>query len=238
MKKILPFVAAIGMLFLCASCSRRNGGTKLANESDSLAYIIGMNVGMNLQRMDSTLNADALCEGIRDQMRGTARFTPEEARTYYLRQITYERPERIRAYEERFLEDIRLSNRSFARTTSGLTYTVEAVGDEKFTPSNSRDTVCVRYVMRAADGRQLYSSYDRGDTVRAALGDLLKGLQESVRLIGKGGKMEAWVPAASAFGTAGDAALGVPPNATLFFEIELVDVDKFTPRRAVSGQLF
>ena len=74
--------------------------------------------------------------------------------------------------------------------------------------------------------------------MRAARGDLLKGLRESVRLIGKGGKMEAWVPAASAYGAAGDSELGVAPNATLFFEIELVDVDKYSARRRSGSQLF
>lgn len=230
--------ALVGVLLLAVACSKSTGGMKLADEADSLAYIIGMNVGMNLQRMDSTIHVDAVCEGIRDYFRQNTRFTVEEARTYYLRHITYERPERVRAYEERFLEDIRQSNRSYARTKSGLTYTVEAVGDETFTPTNARDTVSVRYIMRTADGKQLYSSYDRGDTVRAALGDLLKGLQESVRLIGKGGKMEAWVPAASAYGTAGSTELGVAPDATLFFEIELVDVDKYSGRRTSGTQLF
>ena len=223
MKKTIAAALAVAVLLLTAACSKNTGSVKLADEADSLAYIIGMNVGMNLQRMDSSIRVDAVCEGIRDYLGGNARFTVEEARTYYLRHITYERPERIRAYEEQFLEDIRQSNRSYARTKSGLTYTVEAVGDETFTPANARDTV---------------SSYDRGDTVRAALGDLLKGLQESVRLIGKGGKMEAWVPAASAYGAAGDSELGVAPNATLFFEIELVDVDKYSARRRSGSQLF
>ncbi len=236
MKKTIAALAA-GALLL-AACSKNGGGVKLAGEADSLAYIIGMNVGMNLQRMDSAIRVGAVCEGIRDYFRGSTRFTAEEARTYYLRHITYEQPERIRAYEERFLEDIRQSNRSYARSKSGLTYTVETVGDENFTPTSPRDTVSLRYVMRTADGKQLYSSYDRGDTVRAALGDLLKGLQESVRLIGKGGKMEAWVPAASAYGAEGDTELEVAPNATLFFEIELVDVDKYTGRRTSGTQLF
>lgn len=237
MKNRIAAVAAASLL-LAGACSKGAVGVKLRNESDSLAYIIGMNVGQNLLRMDSTINAAAVCEGIRDQFNGNTRFTPVEARTYYLRHITYERPERIRAYEEQFLEDIRQSNRSYARTKSGLTYTVEVIGDEQFTPTNSRDTVAVRYVMRTADGQQLYSSYDRGDTVRAALGDLLKGLQESVRLIGKGGKMEAWLPAASAYGAQGDDELGVLPHATLFFEIELVDVDKYSSRRTSQREVF
>ena len=144
MKKTIAAALAVAVLLLTAACSKNTGSVKLADEADSLAYIIGMNVGMNLQRMDSSIRVDAVCEGIRDYLGGNARFTVEEARTYYLRHITYERPERIRAYEEQFLEDIRQSNRSYARTKSGLTYTVEAVGDETFTPANARDTVLLR----------------------------------------------------------------------------------------------
>lgn len=84
----------------------------------------------------------------------------------------------------------------------------------------------MRYVMRTVDGRELYSSYERGDTVRMSVRDLLPGLQESVRLIGRGGRMVTWLPAAEAYGAAGDAALDVQPNATLCFEIELIDVKK------------
>lgn len=232
MKKIL--LTAACALTLTASCSSNGGGVstvKFASAADSMAYIVGMNVGLNLQRMDSTLNPEAVAAGVRDVLRGTARLTIDDARTYYLRQITYEEPARIRAYEEQFLEEIRLSNRSYARTKSGLTYTIAEIGDEKLTPSSNRDTVLVRYVLRDIEGKELYSSYEQGDTLRSAVGDLLAGLGESVRLIGQGGKMEVWVPAAEAYGTVGEPSLGVAPHATLFFELELVGVDKYNSRR-------
>ena len=227
-------LAAACALTLAAACSSNGGGNstaKLASAADSMAYIIGMNVGLNLLHMDSTLHPEAVAAGVRDVLRGEPRLSLDEARTYYLRQITFEEPARIRAYEEEFLEEIRQSNRSYARTKSGLTYTIEEIGNEKLTPTNSRDTVFLRYVLRDASGTQLYSSYDRGDTLRSAAGDLLPGVEESLRLIGEGGKMEAWVPSAEAYGTIGDKTLGVAPNATLFFELELVGVEKYNARR-------
>ena len=51
-----------------------------------------------------------------------------------------------------------------------------------------------------------------------------------VKLIGKGGKINAWMPSSAAYGAEGDKELGVAPNATLYFEIELVDLDKYTTR--------
>ena len=85
-------------------------------------------------------------------------------------------------------------------------------------------------VLRTADGEELYSSYERGDTVRSLVRNLRRGVQESVKLIGKGGKINAWMPSSAAYGAEGDKELGVAPNATLYFEIELVDLDKYTTR--------
>ena len=145
--------------------------------------------------------------------------------------MNYTLPEKARAYEEQFLADIAKSNRSYARTTSGVTYTVAEVGDQNLVPTSDRDTVAVRYVIRTADGAEKYSSYARGDTLRSALGDLRRGEREVLKLVGKGGRVDAWLPAAAAYGADGKAEWGIGPNATLRYEMEVVDVVKFTHRR-------
>ena len=42
---------------------KSGGSVKLAVDTDSVAYVIGMNIGRNLQRMDSTIRVEAVCEG-------------------------------------------------------------------------------------------------------------------------------------------------------------------------------
>lgn len=215
---------------LAVGCSLK-GEVTLATEADSIAYVIGMNVGLNLLRMDSTLNTGVVCQAIGDVYAGRTRFTSDQARAIYLRYVNYSKPERIRAYESQFLDDYVRTNRSYARTPSGLTYTVEAVGDEQLTPKSDRDTVSIRYAVRTAEGRTVESSFERGDTTRMAVGDLLPGVRESVRLVGQGGRINAWLPAALAYGAAGDDSLGVAPNTTLYYQIELLEVVKDDPRR-------
>lgn len=227
MKKTVIFMLAA--VVLSVACSKnKGGGVKLRSDVDSLAYVIGMNVGMNLMKMDSTLNVNALCEGIRDVFLSGTKLAAADAEIFYLRYVNYALPEKARAYEEQFLEDIVKSNYSYARTASGVAYTVEAIGDEKHTPAGERDTVAIRYLLRTTDGTQLFSSYDRGDTLRAALRDLTKGMQESLKLIGKGGRIKAWMPSSAAYGATGNAELRVKPNSTLYYEIELVEVDKYS----------
>ena len=103
------------MALLAGACSRKSGGgVKLKADTDSVAYIIGMNVGMNLLKMDSTLNVNAVCEGIRDVFRAGAKLSADDAEVYYLRYMNYVLPEKARAYEEQFLADFAKSNRSYA----------------------------------------------------------------------------------------------------------------------------
>ena len=47
---ILPIL----MLTLWSGCSKSGGGVKLHTDTDSVAYVIGLNVGANLLKMDST----------------------------------------------------------------------------------------------------------------------------------------------------------------------------------------
>ena len=157
-------------------------------------------------------------------------MTVEAAETFYLSYVNYALPEKARAYEEQFLADIAKSNRSYARTSSGVTYTVEEVGDQDRIPTSDRDSVALRWVIRTADGKDIVSSYEQGDTVRSALRNLNRGVQESLKLIGAGGRIQAWMPADMAYGAEGDEALGIGPNATLYYEIELLDVDKYANR--------
>ena len=111
-----------------------------------------------------------------------------------------------------------------------MTYEVLDVGDESQTARNSQDTVSFRYTARTVADEVVDSSYDRGDTTRMAVGDLMPGLQQSVKLIGKGGRINVWIPARLAYGKEGDESLGIRPNATLFYEIELLDVKRSSRR--------
>lgn len=218
-------LAAIGTFIGCSKSGNGSGGA-LHTETDSVAYVLGMNIGRNLRQMDSTLNVQAVCQGVLDHFAGRERMTPAEAQAFYLNYINVARPEHIREYENRYLEDVSRNNRSYARTKSGVTYTVEEIGDESLTPKNGTDTVSIRYVARTIDGKVFHSSFERGDTTRTALSDLPEGLRESVMLIGKGGHVNAYVPAALGYGAEGNDSLGVKPNATLYYEVDLLEMER------------
>lgn len=223
---ILAITAA--PLLLGVSCNKHS--RSLSVETDSLSYVIGMNVGYNLLQMDSTLNIEAVCAAIRDIYTGETAMDMDEARVYFLRQMNYTIYEKFKLYEERFLSDLAKSDRSFVRTKSGVTYKIPEIGDQQALATNSRDTVVIRYRLSRQDGSVVESSFDRADTTRIALSDLVKGLQETIKLVGSGGSLNAWIPSELAYGTAGNEALEIAPNSTLYYEIDVLDVIPYRRR--------
>lgn len=60
-----------------------------------------------------------------------------------------------------------------------MTYAVEVLGDQEQIPVSDRDSVALRYIIRTADGADVYSSYERRDTLRTSLGSLNKGMKRA-----------------------------------------------------------
>lgn len=194
----------------------------LASGRDSLAYIIGMNIAEQLQKMDSTINVGVVCRAIVEQSEGSAIMSREQARENYLRYTLYTEPEQRRGYEERFLADLAANNRSYTRTRSGLTYNINVIGNESNVAKGNNDWVVLNYTISRVGGEVIVAD----ERVEGALSDLPLGVAESVKLIGKGGRIESWIASKLAYGEAGNPELGIEPIETLFYKIEVVDVEK------------
>ena len=217
-------------LHLLVACggekSVQTAAPQMQSSADSMSYVMGMNLGRNLMGIDSMLNVDMVCEGLRDAYKSSAKLSDEEARMAYLKYMNYDNYERIKEFETQFLAEIRRADRKFVATTSGLTYKVVDLGDLKRTVRNNRDTMLVRYRMLNMAGEVVDTTYLRGDTLRIAAGDVPKGVLEATKLIGKGGHIEAWVPSLLGYGADGCDSLGVKPNTVLYYELWLVDVER------------
>ena len=198
----------------------------MQNSADSMSYVIGLNLGANLMGIDSLLNVDAVCEGLRDAYLSVPKLNAEEARAAYLKYMNYDIYERVDAFEKRFLEDLRREDRKFVATSSGLTYKVHTLGDMKKVVRNNRDTILLRYRVLDVAGAVVDTSHYRSDTLRIAVGSMPRGVIEASKLIGEGGHMETWVPSRLAFGSAGCDSLAVLPNTMLYYELWLVDVEE------------
>ncbi len=120
------------------------------------------------------------------------------------------------------------------RTDSGLEYVDVIEGKGK--PPRAGQTCVVHYTGwlwdKGAKGKQFdtskeanHSEVDRGVpfTFHLGKGEVIKGWDEGVSGMKIGGKRELLIPAKLAFGERGAGGV-IPPNATLFYEVELLEV--------------
>ena len=107
-------------------------------------------------------------------------------------------------------------------TPSGLVYRSLKDGDGA-NPTAS-DTVKVHYRGTFPDGREFDSSYKRNAPAQFPLGGVIKCWTEGVQKMKIGGKAKLTCPAMIAYGERGAGGGLIPPNATLQFEVELLEI--------------
>ncbi len=107
-------------------------------------------------------------------------------------------------------------------TSSGLMYVVMKEGAGDLTPSKGT-TVSAHYTGKLLDGTKFDSSYDRGQPISFAVGvgQVIKGWDEAFLDMKKGEKRVLIIPADLGYGPSGRGP--IPPNATMVFDVELVD---------------
>ncbi|NOZ34642.1 MAG: FKBP-type peptidyl-prolyl cis-trans isomerase [Chlorobi bacterium] len=107
-------------------------------------------------------------------------------------------------------------------TASGLYYIETKAGTG--TQAKAGNIVDVQYTGTFLDGKKFDSSYDRNEPFEFTLGrgDVIKGWDEGVAYMKKGGKATLIMPSSLAYGASGAGT--IPPYTSLIFEVELVDV--------------
>ena len=116
-------------------------------------------------------------------------------------------------------------NGQATRTASGLQYWDIVVGAGA-TAVPGRP-VKVHYTGWLTSGEKFDSSLDRGQPFVFPLGEgqVIKGWDEGVAGMKEGGKRQLRIPPALGYGETGAGGV-IPPNATLVFDVELLEVGK------------
>jgi len=111
----------------------------------------------------------------------------------------------------------------FEITDSGLRYKIihEADGAKPL----KGQTVAVHYKGMFPDGSVFDSSYKRGNPIEfpVGMGNVIAGWDEGILLLNKGSKARFVIPSHLGYGERG-AGGAIPPNATLVFDVELMDI--------------
>ncbi len=109
-------------------------------------------------------------------------------------------------------------------TPTGLVY--RSLKDGEGASPTAADSVKVHYRGTLPDGTEFDSSYKRNAPAQFPLGGVIKCWTEGVQKMKVGGKAKLTCPPNIAYGERGAGGGLIPPNATLLFEVELLEIAK------------
>lgn len=220
-----------GLLLAAFTFTFNAWATELNTEEQKLGYIIGMDIGKSLRDQKTQVDLDTLTEAIRATYKGEAlALTDEEAaaiRKEYVEKRQAEQQAQAAAAGQanlaegqKFLAE-NLTKEGVQVTQSGLQYKVITQGDGA--KPKAEDTVKVHYRGTLLDGTEFDSSYARNQPISFALNRVIAGWTEGVQLMPVGSKYMFYIPSDLAYGEGGGGP--IPPNSTLIFEVELLDIE-------------
>ncbi len=225
---------ALAMTILSACSQGQKGRVQLKNEMDSVSYSIGADIGANFKRskLDS-VNIAAISMGLRDGW-DSATILDEAAMRSCIEGFMAKTRAAQQA-EERAAGEVNIAKgeeflaengkkQGVITTPSGLQYEVVTMGTGA--KPVATDNVKVHYVGTLIDGTEFDSSVARGEPAEFPVGQVIPGWVEGIQLMPVGSKFKFCIPSDLAYGAGGAPGGTIPPNSTLVFEVELLDIVK------------
>jgi FKBP-type peptidyl-prolyl cis-trans isomerase FkpA len=198
---------------------------------EQVGYLIGGDVGRSLAPIKDEIDMQPFLDGVRVVLEGgepmLSTADTQALRTSFTARIQSQM--QARAAEEgrrnasegaAFLAK-NAAESGVVTTASGLQYRVLRQGAGVRPAPTSK--VRVHYQGTLLDGTVFDSSYERGRPAEFGLDGVIAGWTEGLGLMPVGGKYRFWIPASLAYGEKGSPG-SIPPNATLVFDVELLQV--------------
>ncbi len=204
---------------------------KIETDKDKVSYTIGYDIGTNFKTQKIDVDSAVLLRGIQDAMADGDALMSDEDRKNTMVKFQTEMREKMeserkaaggknQADGEKFLAENK-GKPGVVTTESGLQYMIITEGNGP-KPSDA-DTVKTHYKGTLIDGTEFDSSYTRGQPASFPVKGVIAGWTEALQLMPTGSKWELYIPANLAYGDRG-AGQSIGPNATLIFEIELLEI--------------
>ena len=206
------------------------GGMKTGREQ--VSYVIGMQIGESLKGAKDEVDLDTLFKAVRSTIDGKEPLLTQEEAMQVMQDFSMRmQAKQMAEFQEAGKRNAEEGEKFFVEngkkqgvqtTESGLQYEVLTAG-EGARPS-AGDTVRVHYRGSLLDGEVFDDSYARGEPVEFALAQVVPGWQEGLQLMPVGSKYRLWIPGKLGYGEQGTPGGPIGPNATLVFEVELLDI--------------
>ena len=202
---------------------------QIVDAADRTSYSLGYQIGGDLERQATEIEADALLRGLGDALGGTAPSIPPEEMHAILvglkqkiettqREQKRQMAEKYRAEGEAFLA-ANAEQEGVVTLPSGLQYKVLRQGTGK-SPGPS-DKVNVHYRSTLIDGTEFHNSFlGEGEPETLQVSGAVRGMTEALQLMREGARWQLFVPADLAYGPHGPLA-----DRTVIYEVELISIE-------------
>lgn len=197
----------------------------------SASYALGAQIGSDLKKNDIAINLDEYIQGMKDALKGQLAFS-DAACEAAIRKFQDEYRQKMMAKQLQVAETNKTEGAAFLAANktktgvmtlpSGLQYKVLKEGTGS-SPKSS-DRVKVHYTGKLLDGTVFDSSVQRGQPATFGVTQVIKGWTEALLKMKPGSKWELYIPADLAYGANGAPGGKIGPNATLIFEVELLEI--------------
>jgi FKBP-type peptidyl-prolyl cis-trans isomerase len=205
----------------------------LQDQKARVSYSIGLNVGNDLKQrlIDVDVDPAVLARGLQDALSDAQALMTEDEIQQCMTQFQQDMAAKQREKAsmeadknmregEAFLSENK-NKEGVVTLASGLQYKVITAGTGP-TPKVT-DTVTTHYRGTLLDGSEFDSSYKRGQPASFPVNGVIPGWTEALQLMHVGSKWQLFIPANLGYGARG-AGGKIGPNATLMFEIELLEI--------------
>jgi len=233
-------VLVFALIFVVATidaCSGKNTkvntDVQLKSQLDSVAYIVGTNLGNTFKGDSLFPNPAIIAAGIQAALKGETSKIDEKTASAVMKTFQMnlskkqqEKQARLSVENKKKGDEFLAANKkkSGVKTTaSGLQY--EVIKEGNGVHPSSTDKVKVDYKGTFLNGKVFDSSYKRGKPAEFNLNQVIKGWIEGIQLMSVGAKYKFYIPADLAYGVRG-APPQIGPNETLIFEVELLGIEK------------
>lgn len=225
----MPFIA-IAMMTSCDDKTSR-GSAKMETIEDSVAYIVGGNLGSQFHNDSLQINPDIFMKGFETTLNGDSLSINDSVAQGLMMRFQQKMQEKQQKQFEAELEANTKKGQEFLEqnktepgvqvTESGLQYKVLEEGNGP--KPTAEDKVKVHYTGKLIDGTVFDSSIERGEPTEFNVNRVIPGWTEGLQLMSVGSKYMFYIPANIAYGERG-AGQQIGPNETLIFEVELLEI--------------
>jgi FKBP-type peptidyl-prolyl cis-trans isomerase FkpA len=196
------------------------------SDEQKTLYAVGLAVAKQISVFNLTpAEFDIVKQGITDGATGKTPLVDLEAYSQKIQALALARRDaqggKLAAMAKDFV-DKAAKEKGAVKTSSGLIYL--SLKEGSGTGPAATDKVKVNYRGTLVDGKEFDSSYKRGQPVELPLNGVIKCWTEGMQMMKPGSRARLICPPEIGYGERGIGL--IPPNATLVFEIELLEVKK------------